>query len=217
MSLPVFREITYHDNELLRQSMDIYLNYFPPQEIRPLEKTISMIQKDDNYRIIVAIQNEKVIGFSLLYLFTSLKFGILDYMAIINKFQGKGIGGEFFKFTFKIFSSRIPDGIGLLLEIQKDKMQDKNENEIRKRRIKFYKNLGCKFINGINYLLPSQIGGSPEEMYLMIKPIKNINSLSRNDVSKFVNTIYSKIYFCKSDDLIDKVFYKSPDLLPIQD
>lgn len=217
MSLTVFKEITYNDNELLRQSLDIYLNYFPPQEIRPLEKTISMIQKDNNYHIIVALQDEKVIGFSLLYLFPSLKFGILDYMAVINKFQEKGIGTRLFNFTFKIFCSKISDGIGLLMEIQKDNVKDSKENKIRKRRIKFYKNLGCKFINGINYLLPSQIRESPEEMYLMIKLIKNINSLSRDDVSKFVTAIYSNIYFCKSDDLIDKVFYKSPDPMPIQD
>lgn len=34
-------------------------------------------------------------------------------MAIINEFQRKGIGTKLFSFTFKIFSSKIPDGIGL--------------------------------------------------------------------------------------------------------
>jgi len=212
-----FKQITCNDNELLEQSLDIYLTYFPPQEIRPLERTISMIQKDDNYHAIVALQDEKVIGFSLLYLFPSLKFGVLDYIAVINEFQGKGIGIGLFNFSFKKFSPKISDRIGLLMEIQKDNVQKISENEIRKRRIKFYKNLGCKFLNGINYLLPSQIGGHPEEMYLMIKPIKNINSLSRNDVSKFVGAIYSKMYFSKTNDLIDKVFYNSPDLIHIQE
>lgn len=216
MSFPVFKEITYNDNELLKQCFDIYLNYFPPQEIRSLEKTISMIQKDNNYHVIVALQDEKVIGFSFLYLFSSLKFGVLDYIAAIKEFQGKGIGTGIFNFSFHVLGSKIPDGIGLLMEIQKDNVQNSNENEIRKRRIKFYKKLGCKFLNGINYLLPSQIGRNPEEMYLMIKPITNINSLSRNEVSKFVDAIYSKIYFYNSNDLIDKVFDNSPDLIPIR-
>ena len=135
-----FKEITYNDNELLKQSLDIYLTYFPPQETRPLEKTISMIKKDNNYHIIATLQDNKVIGISLLYLFPSLKFGLLDYMAIINEFQRKGIGTKLFSFTFKIFSSKIPDGIGLLMEIQKDNVQKISENEVRKRRIKFYKN-----------------------------------------------------------------------------
>lgn len=211
-----FKEITYHDNELLKQSLDIYLTYFPTQETRPLEKTISMIQKDDNYHIIATLKDEKVIGISLLYLFLSLKFGLLDYMAIINQFQRKGIGTKLFSFTFKIFISKISDGIGLLVEIQKDNMQKNSKNEVRKRRIKFYKTLGCKFLNGINYLLPSQIGGHPEEMYLMIKPIKNINSLSRDNVFEFVDAIYSKIYDYKSENLTDKVFYNSPDPIPIE-
>lgn len=211
-----FKEITYNDNELLKQSLDIYLTYFPPQETRPLEKTISMIEKDNNYHIIATLQDNKVIGISLLYLFPSLKFGLLDYMAIINEFQRKGIGTKLFSFTFKIFSSKIPDGIGLLMEIQKDNVQKISENEVRKRRIKFYKNLGCKCLNGINYLLPSQIGGHPEEMYLMIKPIKNINSLSRDNVFEFVNAIYSKIYNYKSENLTNKVFYNSPHPIPIE-
>jgi GNAT superfamily N-acetyltransferase len=215
--LSVFKEINYYDNKLLKQGLDIYLTYFPPQETRPLEKTISMIQKDDNYHILVAIQHETVIGISLFYIFPSLKFGLLDYMAIIKEFQGKGIGSKLFNFTFDIFSSGISDGIGLLMEIQKDNVQNIEENKIRKNRIKFYINLGCKFLHGINYLLPSQIGGQPEEMYLMIKPIKNIKSLSKFDIFKIVKAIYSNIYDYKTDNLIDKVFYNTPDLIYIQD
>ena len=217
MNLFVFKEINYYDNNLLKQSLDIYLTYFLPQENRPLEKIISMIQKDDNYHLLVALQDETVIGISLLYIFPSLKFGLLDYMAVIREFQGKGIGSKLFNFTFELFSSRISDGIGLLMEIQKDNILNIKENEIRKDRIKFYKNLGCKFLHGINYLLPSQIGGQPEEMYLMIKPIKNIKSLSKFDIFKIVNAIYSKIDDYKTDILIDKVFYNTPDLIYIQD
>ena len=217
MNLFVFKEINYYDNNLLKQSLDIYLTYFLPQENRPLEKIISMIQKDDNYHLFVALQDETVIGISLLYIFPSLKFGLLDYMAVIREFQGKGIGSKLFNFTFELFCSRISDGIGLLMEIQKDNILNIKENEIRKDRIKFYKNLGCKFLHGINYLLPSQLGGQPEEMYLMIKQIKNIKSLSKFDIFKIVNAIYSKIDDYKTDILIDKVFYKTPDLIYIQD
>lgn len=209
----VFKEISYNNenNKLLKQILDIYSTYFPPQETIPLEKIISTIQKDDNYHVVAALQDETVIGFSLLYLFPSLKFGLLGYMAVLKEWEGKRIGTKLFNFTFKIFSSKISDGIALLMEIQKDNVQNIKENEIRKRRIKFYKNLGCKFLHGINYLLPSQIGGQPEEMHLMIKPIKNINSLSRYNVIKFVNAIYSKIDDYKDDNLIDKVFYNSQD------
>ena len=65
----VFKELNYYDNKLLKQSLDICLTYFPLQETRPLEKTISMIQKDNNYRILVALQHETVIGISLFYIF----------------------------------------------------------------------------------------------------------------------------------------------------
>ncbi|HJS64137.1 MAG TPA: hypothetical protein VJ767_04690 [Nitrososphaeraceae archaeon] len=68
-NLLAFKEINYHDNKVLKQALDIYLTHFPLQETRPLEKTISMIQKDDNYRILVALQHETVIGISLFYIF----------------------------------------------------------------------------------------------------------------------------------------------------
>ena len=95
------------------------------------------------------------------------------------------------------------------MEIQKDNVQIIKENEIRKRRIKFYKISVANFFMALTTCFPSQIGGQPEEMHLMIKPIKNINSLSRYNVIKFVNAIYSKIYDYKADNLIDKVFYNS--------
>ena len=51
----------------------------------------------------------------------------------------------------------------------------------------------------------------------MIKPIKNIKSLLKFDIFKIVNVIYSKIDDYKTDILIDKVFYNTPDLIYIQD
>ena len=62
----VFKEISYNNenNKLLKQILDIYSTYFPPQETIPLEKIISTIQKDDNYHVVAALQDETVIGFS---------------------------------------------------------------------------------------------------------------------------------------------------------
>ena len=72
---------------MLKQILDIYSTYFPPQETIPLEKIISTIQKDDNYHVVAALQDETVIGFSLLYLFPSLKFGLLGYMAVLKEWE----------------------------------------------------------------------------------------------------------------------------------
>jgi len=136
-NLLAFKEINYHDNKVLKQALDIYLTHFPPQEIRPLEKTVSMIQKDDNYHVLVSLQHETVIGVSLLYMFPSLKYELLDYMAIIKEFQGRGIGRKLFNFTFNIFSSRISDGIGLLMEIQKDNVQNIEKITFEKTELNF--------------------------------------------------------------------------------
>jgi len=96
-----------------------------------------MIQKDDNYHVLVSLQHETVIGVSLLYMFPSLKYELLDYMAIIKEFQGRGIGRKLFNFTFNIFSSRISDGIGLLMEIQKDNVQNIEKITFEKTELNF--------------------------------------------------------------------------------
>ena len=96
-----------------------------------------MIQKDDNYHVLVSLQHETVIGVYLLYMFPSLKFELLDYMAIIKEFQGRGIGRKLYNFIFKIFSSRISDGIGLLMEIQKDNVQNIEKITFEKTELNF--------------------------------------------------------------------------------
>jgi len=73
-----------------------------------------------------------------MYTFKYLGFGLLDYIAITPDCQNRGIGTEIFNFTLDEFKSYIPNGKGLLLEIQKRKCPGSTSDRDRKeRRINF--------------------------------------------------------------------------------
>jgi ribosomal protein S18 acetylase RimI-like enzyme len=212
------KEIKDFNSLEFKKSLIIYQSSFPPNETRPIEKVVEMLKDDKNYHLLIALNNDSVLGISLLYMFKNLKLGFLDYMAVSPNHQRKGIGTELFKYTIKKCYSELSDVNGLLLEVQKENISDLKESRKRKDRIRLYTRLGVKLLNGVNYLLPSQNDGNLEEMYLMIKPLAAINSLSKLTVFQYVDALYSKIYqYENSNDLLTKVFKNIPTTVNICD
>jgi GNAT superfamily N-acetyltransferase len=203
----IIKEIKDYNSFEFKQSINIYENSFPFNETRPFEDIVNMLRNDKNYHLIVSLNNNSVIGISLMYIFRSLNIGLLDYMAISPSFRGQGLGKEIFNFTFEKLCSIITNGIGLLIEIQKENnLLDHQEMTIRKNRIGFYNKLGVKLLDKVNYLLPPIYpSNKEEEMYLMIKPIKKIYYLSKEQVIQYIDIIYSTIYKYYDNDLLDKI------------
>jgi GNAT superfamily N-acetyltransferase len=203
----IIKEIKDYNSFEFKQSINIYENSFPFNETRPFEDIVNMLRNDKNYHLIVSLNNNSVIGISLMYIFRSLNIGLLDYMAISPSYRGQGLGKEIFNFTFEKLCSIITNGIGLLIEIQKENNRlDHQEMTIRKNRIGFYNKLGAKLLDKVNYLLPPIYpSNKEEEMYLMIKPIKKIYYLSKEQVIQYIDIIYSTIYKYYDNDLLDKI------------
>jgi GNAT superfamily N-acetyltransferase len=203
----IIKEIKDYNSFEFKQSINIYENSFPFNETRPFEDIVNMLRNDKNYHLIVSLNNNSVIGISLMYIFRSLNIGLLDYMAISPSYRGQGLGKEIFNFTLEKLSSIISNGIGLLIEVQKENnLLDQQEMTIRKNRIRFYIKLGVKLLDKVNYLLPPIYpSNKEEEMYLMIKPIKKIYYLSKEQVIQYIDIIYSTIYKYYDNDLLDKI------------
>jgi GNAT superfamily N-acetyltransferase len=203
----IIKEIKDYNSFEFKQSINIYENSFPSNETRPSEDIVNMLRNDKNYHLIVSLNNNAVIGISLMYIFRFLNIGLLDYMAISPSYRGQGLGKEIFNFTFEKLCSIITNGIGLLIEIQKENnLLNYQEMTIRKNRIGFYNKLGVKLLDKVNYLLPPIYpSNKEEEMYLLIKPIKEIYYLSKDQVIRYINIIYSTIYKYYDNDLLDKI------------
>jgi GNAT superfamily N-acetyltransferase len=199
------------------QSLDIYRSSFPSNETRSSEKIKKMLEEDKDYHLFIAIENETVVGMSLLYVFTSLNIAFLDYMAVTPNYQRKSIGKNIFRFMLSWCNTQARDLIGLLMEIQKEDVADTNEKLKRIDRIRFYSGLGAKVLDGVKYLLPSQDSSKPEEMYLLIAPLTELHSLEKSSVVKYVSAIYSTIYQFKDDKLLDKTFGGLPKTIMLRD
>lgn len=200
-----------------KESLDIYKSSFPPNETRPVGKIVKMLKEDKNYHLLIAANNSSVVGISLLYTFRSLRIGLLDYMAVHSNYQGRGIGKKLFGFTAQMLRSHINPVIGLIMEIQKENVPDPHDRLKRKDRIKFYQQLGARVLDGVNYPLPSQNRGKPEDMYLMIVPLTNVYSISKHLVIEYVSAIYSTIYEDENKDLLNSMTCNLPSTIMIRD
>jgi hypothetical protein len=137
-------------------------------------------------------------------------------MAVTPNFQRRGIGKKLFEFINNEFNHCIPDNIEMFLEVPKENVFNPDEL-LRKRRIQFYSRLGVKLLRGVNYLLPIQIDGDVEEMYLMIKLTKNISWISKKNIANFINSVYSDLYEYRKFDLLDKTINNLPDHIQIEE
>jgi hypothetical protein len=136
---------------------------------------------------------------------------------LLLQIRQRGIGRGLFEFTNRELNRLIPENIGMLLEVPKENAFDSDEQLIRKKRIQFYSRLGVKILKGVNYLLPLQNNGDIEEMYLMIKPSKNVTSMTKESVADFIHSVYVKVYDYKETDLLTKTITKLPDVIGIEE
>lgn len=212
------KEIEDCDSFEFKHSLEIYKSSFPLNETRPADKIVKMLENDEDYHLFGCLYDNSIVGISLMYIFRSLRVGLLDYMAVSPNHRKRGIGMELFKFTLERFSSVVYSGIGLLLEVQREDAPDPLESKIRKNRIRFYTKAGAKVLDGVNYILPPiHHGTNAEEMYLMIRPLKQIHYLAKESVVQYIHTIYSTIYQYESNDLLDSTSNKLPARIMLRD
>jgi GNAT superfamily N-acetyltransferase len=220
MVIKEIKNLTYKEFEELS---NIYLSTFPLENAKHLDIYLNhiydMLKNDSRYHLYVAVKDSSynMIGISLLYIFEYLKMSLLDYMAVLPTFQRRGVGGKLFEFTNNELNHLLPDNIGMLLEVPKEDVSDPYERLRRKSRIQFYSRLGVKVLKGVNYLLPIQIDGNVEEMYLMIKLSKNMTRISKKSIIDFIYFVYTDVYNYRKDDLLSKTTATMPNVTDIEE
>ncbi len=205
-----FIEVKDTSSEEFKAAMDIYVASFPENERRPVV-TIGMDIKTGKCRLIVGRMDAKVVFMALIRPIKETPFVRGDYMAIDEEYRSKGIGALFLKDIFAILNDI--DFNYFLGEIENPYLDD---DEIKGRRIKFYKKIGMKELKDVRYILPPLQGTLPTEMVLMVLCRTEEKCLKGEDVSGILKRIFRDIYSrSEEDEILAKILEGMPDIIDL--
>ncbi|MBU1418082.1 MAG: GNAT family N-acetyltransferase [Proteobacteria bacterium] len=176
----------------------IYEGSLPLRERKSKAQISAVISRPD-YKTLLLKRNDVVIGFSMLFIATEESFCLLEYMAIHPVYRNSGLGRELFLHTFQnVVVSDHGASYGLL-EVDSDREQSEDQ-EMRRRRQRFYRRLGCFRIDRLSYLLPLPGEGPPPQMNIMVYPPDRFLTISKHQLKQWLKVIYNKVYDCCPDD-----------------
>lgn len=120
---------------------DIYKYYkklFPVLE-RKSYRTIKRVHNNGIMKILGIFDESELVGFMIVNELEESKYIQLDYFAILAEYQSKGYGKRAIMELKNLYS----ECYGIIIEAEKLGLgKNDKENEIRKRRVKFYEQLG---------------------------------------------------------------------------
>jgi GNAT superfamily N-acetyltransferase len=189
----------------------IYAESIHPREQKPKALIAEMAARSD-YKIFV--QKEKdhdVTGFSIVFAPPGEKFCLLEYMAVDSGRRNSGLGAKLFLHTAQ--SMTAPDGalLPMLLEVDSDS-EASADQQLRARRLAFYRRLGCLRVDKLSYILPLAGKGAPPEMFLFVHASPEIRAIQKSELQHWLEVIYATVYSCRPDDpRIGKMLEGVPD------
>lgn len=126
----------------LGQTAEIYKHYmhlhFPKEEIKPL-KNIQRMWENGAYQAFGMYEEKndttELIGYAFCAMASDCRMILLDYLAIVEKYRGQGMGGIFLKEMRQCMT----EVDGILIETEDiDFASNEEERQIRKKRDAFY-------------------------------------------------------------------------------
>ncbi|DAB36684.1 MAG TPA: GNAT family N-acetyltransferase [Sulfurospirillum cavolei] len=209
--MPLHVKALEHDH---REEFDgfyaIYSTAFPPSEQKPREVLLAMCRASF-YTIYLAYNDEKIVGFCIMYHPWNEDFFLLEYMAVDETLRGIGLGSTLLKQSIEALYQNY--GVrALLIEIDSPE-KSSAEQYIREKREQFYRKLGCKKIDPFDYILPLKSDEIPPPMELLVYH-PTLMHISREDLKRWLEILYSNVYGCDKDDArIEAMLEHTPPIL----
>lgn len=120
---------------------------FPQDELKPLDRILYLMQTGlccayglyDNEK-----DGGELRGYATFIVPDGLRYGLLDYLAVLKEYRGTGIGHAFFHLIGTTLSARYPTLRGFFIESEAVAYAaDAKERQIREKRISFYVQNNC--------------------------------------------------------------------------
>jgi len=205
-----FHEIKDVSSDDFKEAMRIYLTSFPENERRPVASIETDIDRG-KARLIVGRMDDRVVSMALFHPIKGTRYLFGDYMAISEEYRSMGIGEQLFKNVFCIFNDAEFDHI--FGEFENPYF---DENELKMRRINFFKRMGMKQLKDVRYLLPPLQGSLPTEMILMVLSKTDRHCIDREELKSMIIQIFRDIYKRDEDDeILDLILAGLPEIITL--
>lgn len=161
---------------LFKSIQPIYELSFPEDERRDFEELISLTETEPTFYADVYTEGDETVGFITYWQFND--FIYVEHFAVDEKTRGKGYGKVILKNLLK--QADLP----IILEVEKP------ENDINKRRIRFYENMGFR-LSLKPYLQPPY---SPDKKAVPLL-LMSYGSMDMDAFfDKIVDVLHTKVY-----------------------
>jgi len=205
------RRIGWSDAADFDRLQAIYKEAFPGSERKAPSRLATMIQRPE-YIFLAAMHEGSVVGLVIMIAFKNSNAGLLEYFAVERELRDRGLGKLIFSAATR--DSQI-EGRFLLIEVESDKLPSANQ-QTSARRKNFYRRLGCKEIERLDYLMPQVSEAAPPPMDLMVYKSALPESIKRSVVEGWLKECYVQVYDqSATDDRIEAMLKNLPDNLQL--
>ena len=116
---------------------------FPQDELKPLEHILYTMETGLCCAYGMYEQAE-LRGYAIFIIPDGLRYGLLDYLAVLREYRGTGVGHTFFEQVGGVLATRYPTLKGFYIESENIAFAaDEGERQTREKRISFYRRNHC--------------------------------------------------------------------------
>jgi GNAT superfamily N-acetyltransferase len=179
------------------QLLAIYREAIEPSEQRPADE-VAQLAADTRYVTIVSRDMLGLSGFAMLFCPPAQSFWLLEYMAVRPDRRSQGLGQRLFVAAKAAAAKRCPGAPGVLEVDQPNAAVAPGNDAVR--RLQLYRSLGCRRIEGLDYILPLRSTAPPPAMYLLVDGLEGQSSIAKAAVREWLTVIYTQVYRQPSND-----------------
>lgn len=174
-----FQRVEQYASRRFREAMRIYRAEFLAGETSLPMKRIRELLQEGSYQLIIAEDEQNVLGFALIWICQKPAFVHLDYFATVEEWKGKGIGTQLYRWLTGHLTDLSPRARFLTLEVEDD-------------LIAFYQRSDTRLLQDVPYLFPGVRG--PVPMHLMVYDALGGATLDRATVRSVVRGLYCGLH-----------------------
>lgn len=174
----------------------VYQRAIEPSEQKTATE-IAGIVANPRYCVLVLRVSGEVRGLAISF-FPAGDFWLLEYLAVDDGLRSQGLGRTLFLAAKDAAGERNPNA-PCVLEVDQPRSTAAPADDAA-RRLLFYRALGCRRVEGLDYILPLTANGPPPRMTLLVQGLEGRGTLPKVQLARWLRTIYPDVYAQPADD-----------------